>query len=153
MRGRPLKDQPQDGGKRRQFEFTELGRDPVANDEKIGRRPGGGRWLGSTRRWWETWRTSPQSSQFTGTDWEALRRLAVLVDEFYRSPSSSLAGEIRQMEGKFGATIDDRMRLRLRIHSRGADAPAVESPAASSEPRLRRVAGDPRLKLVDEGGK
>lgn len=144
MRGRPLKAQPQDGGSRRQFEFTELGREPVKDAPQLGRRPGGGRWLVEVREWWETWRRSPQASQFVDTDWRTLRRAAFLLDLFYREPSASLAAEVRQIESKLGATVDDRMRLRLRIHSRGA-ASAEESSAEESGERPRlQVAPDPR---------
>lgn len=149
MRGRPLKQDPQDGGARRQFEFTELGSDPVEGTPDLPKIPGR-RWLKRTREWYEAWRSSPMASQFIGTDWEALFRLAALVDDFWRGDASK-AGEIRQMEGKFGATIDDRMRLRLRVQTRGvkAEQDAGEQPAK----RRRGERPDPRLRVVGESSK
>ena len=142
MRGRPLKAQPQDGGARRQFEFTELGREPVKDAPTLGRRPGGGRWSAATRDWFEVWRRSPQASQFVETDWSALRRCALLLEVFFADPSAALAAEIRQIEAKLGATVDDRMRLRLRVHSRPAVAESAEA-EPEGRPRLS-VAPDPR---------
>lgn len=128
--------------------FTELDREPVEDAPTLGRRPGGGRWSVAVREWFEVWRRSPQASQFVETDWNALRRCAVLLEEFYADPSAALAAEIRQIEAKLGATVDDRMRLRLRVHPRVAvdDAPAPE--AESDGPPRLRVAPDPRKRAV-----
>jgi hypothetical protein len=151
MTGRPPKPSPQDGGVRRQIEFVELGSQPIVDPPRLGRRPGGGRWSSGVREWWATWQRSPQASQFVDTDWNALRRCAVLLDAFYAEPSSALAGEIRQIEAKLGATVGDRLQLRWRLRGKsveGEPAPIVEESGAprrsarsSSDPRQLRVAG------------
>ena len=41
--------------------------------------PGGFDWPGPTREWWETWRSSPQASAFTETDWGFLLDTALLA--------------------------------------------------------------------------
>jgi hypothetical protein len=153
MRGRPPKDNPQDGGTRRGFEFTELGRDPIVDPPKIGRRPGGGRWTKDARDYWEMWTRAPMASQFEETDWNHLRRTAVLLEAFLANPTPAAFKAIEHAESLLGATVSSRLQLRLRPHRRAAAAEAEKTePAANETPRLRRVAGDPRLALVDKKG-
>jgi hypothetical protein len=148
VRGRPLKNEPQDGGVRRQFEWTELGTKPVAGAPPLPR-IAGRRWLAVTRSWYRDWCRSPQASLFIATDWNALHRLALLVDEFWRGELRH-AGEIRQLESKLGATVDDRMRLRLRVQLRGGvDQAADDKPAAAPARSGQRRRSDPRLALVE----
>src|SRR5690242_15926499 len=115
MRGRPPKDDPQDGGSRRGFQFTDLGREPVANAEKLGPRPGGGRWSAYTQRWWRMWQAAPQASQFLATDWEHLRRTALLLEEYVASPSPAAFKAIEHAESMVGGTVSARLQLRLRV--------------------------------------
>jgi hypothetical protein len=134
---------------RAEFGITDIGTEPIKDAPKLGRRPGGGAYLSATREWWETWQRSPQASQFVETDWLTLRMLAPLVDSYYRDPVSSKLAEIRQAHAKLGATVADRMQLRLRI---GTKAPAEPDPEAEDGRRKARPRrGDPRrLHVVDE---
>jgi hypothetical protein len=85
-------------------------------------------WSERTVAWWESWRRSPQAQTFTDTDWDFLRDTALLHDMFWRG-KSSVAGELRLRVAKFGATPEDRARLRLQI----ADQALEQSkPAARS---------------------
>jgi hypothetical protein len=147
MRGRPPKDNPQDGGARRSLEWTELGATPIPEEEReeLGRKPGGGRWTTYTRRWWKVWAESPMASRFIGTDWEHLRKTAMLVDEYIRQPTPAGFRAIEHAESMVGGTISARLQLRLRVHQRGQ---VGEERPAEERPQLRRVAGDPRLALV-----
>jgi hypothetical protein len=149
MRGRLPKAEPQDGGARRQFQWIELDGRPAVFAPPLPR-IAGRRWLTVTRRWYRDWCESPQAVLFISTDWNALHRLALLVDEFWRGDVRT-AGEIRQLEAKLGATMDDRMRLRLRVHLRGAAAEPEAPPEAPPHPRPARA--DARLKLVEERGR
>src|SRR5258705_801507 len=71
-------------------------------------------WPEETRRWWHTWRTSPQSQALTATDWDFLLDTAMLHAAFWLG-DVKVAAELRLRVAKFGATPEDRMRLRLQI--------------------------------------
>jgi hypothetical protein len=85
----------------------------------------------ATLAWWESWTSSPQTSLFTSTDWQALVRCAYLVESYFaEKPTAQLAAEIRQVEAKLGATISDRDRLGWKFKDKPAedtdDAPQPE---------------------------
>lgn len=115
--------------------------------------PGASEMLEATRDWYAVWTSSPQASQFLGTDWMRLHMTAKLVDLFHRTENASVAkqllGEIRLNEQKLGGTPEDRLRLRWRM--READQ-ADERDAKSGARRSARDRRDPRLKLVEGGG-
>ncbi len=111
----------------------------------------------TTRAWWRSWVTSPQAPLFTVTDWMRLRLLALLVDAYVREPTPSRLAEIRQTEAKYGATPEDRLRLRWRFKDAGEpdddDLGVPEQPTSSrAKPKRKAKRGDPRLALV-KGGK
>ncbi|MFI1796366.1 hypothetical protein ACH427_03250 [Streptomyces sp. NPDC020379] len=64
------------------------------------------------RRFWATWAAAPQTQHWLSTDWVELEITTKLVDELYAG-NVRLAGEIRQRVGKWGATTEDRARLRM----------------------------------------
>lgn len=64
------------------------------------------------KRFWKTWAESPQSATWMETDWMELEITTVLVDQLYCG-DTKLAGEIRQRVAKWGATNEDRARLRM----------------------------------------
>ena len=152
MRGRRPTETPsraRDAG-RAEFGITDIGAEPVAaaKRQKLGRRPGGGAWLPATREWWATWQSAPQASQFQETDWMTLRMTAPLVDSYYREPSSGKLAEIRQMHAKLGATVADRMQLRLRIGHKAPPAEPGPEESGDGRRRARSQKGDPRLRVV-----
>ncbi|WP_157430018.1 hypothetical protein [Actinomadura oligospora] len=67
----------------------------------------------ATQMWWDTWANSEQSEYFAETDWLRLQMLAPLVESYYRKPGHFVMSEIRQSESLLGATIADRMRLKV----------------------------------------
>jgi len=69
----------------------------------------------ATLMWWDTWAHSEQARFFSPTDWLRLQMLAPLVEAYFRRPGHNALAEIRQNESLLGATIVDRMRLRMRI--------------------------------------
>lgn len=79
------------------------------------------------------------ASQFIATDWLALKRAAFLLDQLYRGEGSpsALAGEVRQIEGKLGATVGDRLQLRLRVRAPGSAPPVDEGEKAAPAKRPR----------------
>jgi hypothetical protein len=76
--------------------------------------PGLGVKTAGAKRFWRTWATSPQAAKWAETDWAELEITVKLVDSFYAG-DTKLAGEIRQRVAKWGATVEDRARLRMSI--------------------------------------
>ena len=76
--------------------------------------PGGIEWPVVTLAWWNTWRNSPQAATFTETDWDFLVDTALLHARFWKG-DEKVAGELRLRVAKFGATPEDRARLRMQI--------------------------------------
>lgn len=95
--------------------------------------PDGIDWPDATRDWWTTWRKCAQASTFTDTDWSFLLDTAILHMEFWDG-DRSVAGELRLRAAKFGATPEDRARLKI----------AVGEPQERSAPRTRDKSGNDR---------
>lgn len=71
-------------------------------------------WPQRTRDWWQMWADSPLSAEFTSTDWSELMDTALLHAKFW-SGDHKVAGELRLRVAKFGATPEDRARLRIQF--------------------------------------
>ncbi|MFC8099427.1 hypothetical protein [Streptomyces sp. NPDC057363] len=82
---------------------------------------------GGARRFWKTWSTAPQTATWVETDWAELEITTKLVDEFFKG-DTKLAGEIRQRVAKWGATVEDRNRLRMKIEESN-ESPGEGTPA------------------------
>ncbi|MFM9464129.1 hypothetical protein ACKI1K_14930 [Streptomyces scabiei] len=82
------------------------------------------------KRFWRTWSTSPQTQGWTETDWTELEITTKLVDEFYRG-ELKLASEIRMRVAKWGATVEDRSRLRMKIDDESEETPEQADPDLS----------------------
>ena len=102
-----------------------------------------GNWPEQTVAWWQTWRTSPMAQTFGDTDWSFLLDTALLHAEMW-SGNLAVAAELRLRAAKFGATPEDRMRLKITIDT---DAERIKSasPAIPTD-RRRRL-----LKAVGDG--
>ncbi|SDH19755.1 hypothetical protein SAMN05421505_112139 [Sinosporangium album] len=83
-----------------------------------------GDWHPQTLRWWETWATSPQAHMFTSTDWAFLSETAYLADAYYRG-NLTVASELRLRVAKWGATPEDRARLRLQLVPEDEESPSL----------------------------
>lgn len=83
------------------------------------------KWHAATRRWWEHWRRSPQASRMlSAPDWDYLLSIAVLHHRMWTdwnrmsaAQMKMLAEELRLAGAKYGATPEDRMRLKAEIDS------------------------------------
>jgi hypothetical protein len=117
---------------RRDAEFVK-----VSDDGQL-RGPGlpDGVWHERTAQWWDTWRCSPLSQTFTATDWAFLLDTALLHNELW-SGNTGVAAELRLRVAKFGATPEDRLRLKVEITD--------EVAAVKSEPRVN---ADRKARLV-----
>lgn len=69
-------------------------------------------WPARTHQWWQMWGDSPLSAEFTATDWSELLDTARLHAEFWTG-STKVAAELRLRVAKFGATPEDRARLKI----------------------------------------
>lgn len=100
-------------------------------------------WPARTREWWRMWRDSPLSREFTSTDWSELLDTAVLHARFWRG-DVKLAPELRLRVAKFGATPEDRARLRITF----AQADEADEKRAVPKPSSRARRGG--LKALPE---
>jgi len=106
-------------------------------------------WHPLTMAWWrDTW-TSEVATQYLQVDMHGLRRLAVLVDKYWKDSDAGmgvreLGAEIRLQQQSFGLTPLDRTRLGLEIQrpepeeDAGLAASMVE-PAGAGRSSLRAV--------------
>jgi len=114
---------------------------------QLPRREGG--WNPHTRRWWSDVWHSPMAGEYVQADIHGLYRLATLIDDFWDTPSTALAAEIRLEQQAFGLTPLDRRRLEWSI------AQTEEATTKRQQRQVRAAqAGDvdPRevLKVVGE---
>lgn len=100
------------------------------------------RWPEQTITWWKMWGDSPLSADFIANDWSELLDTARLHAQFW-SGDSKVASELRLRVAKFGATPEDRARLRITLEPPGPKTAAKKT--SSSRTRF----GD--LKVVQGG--
>lgn len=87
-------------------------------------------WPARTKAWWKMWAESPLSAEFTDTDWSELMDTALLHARYWTG-QLGLAGELRLRVAKFGATPEDRARLRITFAAAdAAEAPRPERPSS-----------------------
>jgi hypothetical protein len=89
-------------------------------------------WHPRTVQWWETWRRSAQAQTFTDTDWDFLLDTALMHHTMWSRQKWEFAAELRLRAAKFGATPEDRMRLRMEIETPGSGRPASPTPDQGS---------------------
>lgn len=105
-------------------------------------------WPEVTREWWQMWRESPQSSEFGSTDWDFLLDTALIHADVWSGNLDRLA-ELRIRVAKFGATPEDRARLKIQY----AQAEVADDRAQATRERRARSsskakgAADPRVGL------
>ena len=105
--------------------------------------PDGVDWPERTLAWWQTWRTSPLAQTFTDTDWDFLVDTALLHAQMWGG-NLAVAAELRIRQAKFGATPEDRMRLKVIVDT---DVTAARTASATvPSDRKRRL-----LRAVNDG--
>lgn len=77
-------------------------------------------WSDRTKEWWKTWRRSEIAAIFEPSDWESLLETAVLHNMYWSGDLDnrymvSTAAEIRRRVAAYGATYEDRLKLRLKF--------------------------------------
>lgn len=81
-------------------------------------------WCPRTQEWWKVWRNSPQAMVMTPTDWELMLETALLHNMLW-SPRrnqgavsvTQLASEVRRRVAAYGASFEDRVKLRMSIET------------------------------------
>jgi hypothetical protein len=112
---------PKDETKRRRRNADPIGRTVLQADGRVRgpklpeTAPDGGDWHSQTVKWWEHWRRAAMAQQFLPTDWDFLLDTAMMHHAMWTSGKSDGAAEIRLRVAKFGATVEDRARLRLTV--------------------------------------
>lgn len=71
-------------------------------------------WPQITRDWWDMWGNHPTAPEFSASDWSFLMDTARLHAQFW-SGDAKAAAELRLRVAKFGATPEDRARLRIQF--------------------------------------
>lgn len=97
-----------------------------------------------THDWYMDWRTAPQATLFTNTDWRRLLLLAPIVEAYFKKPSAAALSEIRLNEERLGATYVDRLRAKIRVEAAGSvpEAEVVQLRSVSRDDVMARMRGD-----------
>lgn len=104
-----------------------------------------GEWPARTVEWWRMWGDSPQAEHFGSTDWDYLLDTALIHAKLWQG-DTSVAPELRLRVAKFGATMEDRARLRMQFAQADEADRKREKPSES-----RERYGD--LRVLNGGGK
>lgn len=88
--------------------------------------PGNIDWHPQVLIWWAIWGDSELAAEFTDVEWNYLAETALLQQEFWNG-DMKVASELRLRAAKFGATPEDRARLRIQVVS------AVEAEARAED--------------------
>lgn len=115
MAGRGPAPKPSDKRARRNSDpvgITLVESEPVAQPPLPEVMPNGEEWPEQTVNWWRMWRKDPLAAEFRFTDWSELMDCAVVHGQLW-SGRMSVAAELRLRTAKFGATAEDRARLRI----------------------------------------
>lgn len=70
-------------------------------------------WHERTVNWWMIWSRSELARDFTETDWSFLLDTALMHHAMWSKGQWTLAAEVRLRVAKYGATPEDRARLRI----------------------------------------
>ena len=90
-------------------------------------------WHPATVKWWESWRTSPQATRMLSEpDWHFLLDTALMHHAMWKNGRWDFASEVRLRVAKFGATPEDRLRLRLEIDDGTEDAAVGDAKEANN---------------------
>jgi len=73
-------------------------------------------WHPMTKKWWAAWRSSPQAAgMLSEVDWYFMIDTALIHHNMWKNGRWEFANELRMRVAKFGATPEDRNRLRMEI--------------------------------------
>lgn len=100
----------------------------------------GDEWPHQTLCWWDSWQETALTDLFTRTDWDFLLDTAIIHAAVWNGDLKH-AAELRLRVAKFGATTEDRARLRIQAmtHEPG-DEPQPEQDDIPRYGEMRVVA-------------
>lgn len=98
-------------------------------------------WPEATKRWWKMWGESPLMTEATENDWSELMDTAIVHARHWNGDPTA-AAELRQRVAKFGATPEDRLRLRIQF------ATAAKTEKSAGVPIANTGKGGNRRKLT-----
>ncbi len=101
-------------------------------------------WHEMTLAWWADVWSSPMAPEYDESDRHGLFMLAVLVDEFWLSPTKDLAAEIRLQRQAFGLSPIDRRRLQWEIERGDEASERTQKRRAKPAPAPAEASADPR---------
>jgi hypothetical protein len=93
-------------------------------------------WHPRTLAWWAMWGRSPQADHFMESDWDFLMDTALMHHAMWEKGQWTLAAEVRLRVAKYGATPEDRARLRM--HFADADEKDDKRTAKTGAAALER---------------
>jgi hypothetical protein len=137
---KPVLTRPNDQA-RREAELKRVTSDDVLRGPEL---PDGD-WHPQTVQWWDHWRRSPQAKLMTVTDWDVLAETAIFHTRLWQG-EVSVGPELRLRVSKFGATVEDRLRLKMTLDDDLEAMKKAASPAAVPSDRKRRL-----LRAVNDG--
>lgn len=105
-------------------------------------------WPEETIKWWNMWADSPQAELFGSTDWSFLLDTAWLHAMLWGNGDLSVLAELRIRVAKFGATPEDRARLRIQFAE--ADDADTKRPSGAGK-SVRERAKVVKLTSIDGG--
>ena len=122
-------------------------KNPIKRPPALPEHPSGEEWHSLVKVFWrDLWR-SPQAAEYLRTDFYGLAVLAVLLDQFFKSPAptASLSREIRALMRSFGLDPDDRRGLDWFVEDPEDKTVAVQKlPARTNGSDPRAIGFDPR---------
>lgn len=95
-------------------------------------------WCEETKQWWQDWVDSPLSATFASSDWSFLMDTAILHHQLWSTGDTSVLAELRLRVAKFGATPEDRARLRIQFATADDVEARNERRKTASDARKRR---------------
>ena len=95
---------------RRQAEIQRLEKDGEIRGPEL---PDGD-WHPRTIVWWDNWRRSPQAQHMAAVDWDFMIDTAMMHSQMWNG-DLKMAAEVRIRVAKFGATPEDRLRLKVQV--------------------------------------
>lgn len=97
------------------------------------------RWPARTEAWWSMWGGSPLAPEFTASDWDFLLDTALIHARFWTGDIKA-GPELRLRVAKFGATPEDRARLKITFAAAEAAETDRRTPAAGKRREGLRLA-------------
>ncbi len=121
--------------------------------------PDEGDWPQRTQAWWRMWQSSPQAEHLSSTDWDFLLDTALVHARLW-SGDLSAAAELRLRVAKFGATPEDRARLRMQFSQVEETADGLSEGLVRAQERysglrvvqVRRSSEEPKFREDGSGG-